>query len=161
MRTRREALVAQSKALLEEFDAAQEPITISPFVAKAEKLWEQLQATYPAEAFTNRPRPALSILGNWLCQVYVRCREWKKAVESGKLVLRDLGYVVKVKTTGVEVDCANCSMEIAAVDAAVGASKGFFALGNAKHGQWFEDVARRMWMTEYGEMRGYAERYGK
>ncbi|KAK5706141.1 hypothetical protein LTR97_001128 [Elasticomyces elasticus] len=160
MRTKREALVAQAKALLEEFDAAQEPISISPFVVKAEKLREQLQATYPAEAFTNRPRPALSILGNWLCQVYVRCREWKKAVESGKLVLRDLGYVVKVVTTGVDVEYANCSLEIMAVDAAVGASKGFFALGNAKHGQWFEDFARRMWMTEYGEMRGYAQRYG-
>ncbi|KAK5723705.1 hypothetical protein LTR15_005404 [Elasticomyces elasticus] len=160
MRTKREALVAQAKALLEEFDAAREPISISPFVVKAEKLREQLQATYPAEAFTNRPRPALSILGNWLCQVYVRCREWKKAVESGKLVLRDLGYVVKVVTTGVDVEYANCSMEITAVDAAVGASKGFFALGNVKHGQWFEDFARRMWVTEYGESRGFAERYG-
>ncbi|KAK5741635.1 hypothetical protein LTR17_003841 [Elasticomyces elasticus] len=171
MRTKREALVAQSKALLEEFDAqnkawleevddAREPINISHFVAKAEKLREQLQATYPAEAFTNRPRPALSILGMWLCQAYVRCREWKRAVNSGKLLLRDLGFVVKVLTTCVDVDDANCSMETAAVDAAVGASKGFFALGNAKHGQWFEEFARRMWMTEYGELRGYAERYG-
>ncbi|KAK5682700.1 hypothetical protein LTS10_005830 [Elasticomyces elasticus] len=163
MRTKREALVAESKALLEEFaalDAALQFIPDSPFVAKAEKLREQLQTTYPAEAFTNRPRPTLDILGMWLCQAYVRRREWKKAITSGKLLLRDLGYVVKVLTTGVDVDYANCSMETAAVDAAVGASKGFFALGNAKHGQWFEDFARRMWMTEYGELKGYTERYG-
>ncbi|KAK5745539.1 hypothetical protein LTR17_001410 [Elasticomyces elasticus] len=163
MRTKREALVAESKALLEEFaalDAALQYIPDSLFVAKAEKLREQLQTTYPAEAFTNRPRPTLNILGMWLCQAYVRRREWKKAVISGKLLLRDLGFVVKVLTTGADMDYAYCSMETAAVDPAVGASKGFFALGNAKHGQWFEDFARRMWMTEYGELKGYAERYG-
>ncbi|KAK3634417.1 hypothetical protein LTR56_015296 [Elasticomyces elasticus] len=164
MRTKREALVAECKALLEEFsalDAALQYIPDSLFVAKAEKLREQLQTTYPAEAFTNRPRPTLNILGMWLCQAYVRRREWKKAIISGKLLLRDLGYVVRVLTTGVDMDYANCSLETAAVDAAVGASKGFFALGNAKHGQWFEDFARRMWMIEYGELRGYAERYGR
>ena len=129
-------------------------------LAQVEKLIIQLTNTYDERKFENKPRLGLVAPGLWLCQAYKEQAQHKKILEAATGLLRNLGFVVMIKGTTVDVERNHCLVEGRAMDAAMFAAHALRATGKGEAARQMEDLAKGLYLVMFGEMRGFEDRYG-
>jgi tetratricopeptide (TPR) repeat protein len=90
-RKERKALVKEIAAFLDSHRKAIDYCSDKATIAKAEKLYTKLEATYDKKVFTNVPRIALAYLGEWICGVYQTEQNMHKVIDASHRALHDLG----------------------------------------------------------------------
>ena len=128
-------------------------------IDQAERLYDRMEKTYDSKKFENMPRIGLVGLGSWLCLAYSGNEISAKIIQSALRVLRDLGFVVEIKGEDMRLTRDNCVLEPGAVDAAVHAAKAYKEHDIAVS-KLIEGLARSLYQTLNGEMRGFEERHG-
>lgn len=158
--SRRRQLVAEAEALMQTYRLSATFRPSKGIIAKAQKLYNQLEATYNKTLFERIPRLGLIDLGLWLLNVQPPNSNTKHVIDRALEILHNCGYLVEVKGKQVNVDYSHCFLHSAAVDAAVHAAHASYFKGDVVIGKQFEAFAKRLYATRFGELRGYAERYG-
>ena len=129
-------------------------------VAKAQKLYSQLESIYDKTLFQDKPRLGLIDLGLWVINAQPQNANPKNVIDRALEILRNFGYKVEVKGKQVNVDHSHCYLHSAAVDAAVHAAHACFFKGDEAVGKQFEEVAKKLYLTRNGVLMGFAKRYG-
>ena len=125
---------------------------------EAEKLYSQIDATYPEAAFRNISKLGLVELSQWLCLCYSTMRGFGmgagKPMEAAVRVLRNLGYVITHTDSTVHVDRSNCLPDARGVWGAIHAARACLVQGDQHGGDQYKKLAKELYLTLYGEMRG-------
>ena len=129
-------------------------------ISKAEKLYGLLEGTYDKRVFQDVPRLGLVDIGIWLCQAFSTSSTPQKAINIAIRVLQDLGFDITIRGTSVAVNRRGV-VNTEAVDAAVYASHSHLYLKNNQTAKQLEDLAKEMYRTLHGELRGFKDRYEK
>ena len=159
-RKERQALIKEMNSFLEKYADAPRYTADEAMIAKAEKLYAKLEATYDKKSFDKVPRLPLAHLGEWLCAVYQTEKNMHKVIDTAHAVLRNMGYGVTVVGKSLRVDRTHCYAEIVDIDAAMYAAHACFYFRNEAIGKQYETFAKERYLTMNGEMRKFVERYG-
>lgn len=159
--SKRRQLLTEAEALLENNpqNARAQPPS-KELMAKAQRLYDQLAATYDKTLFKAMPRLGLIDLGLWLINAQTKNANPKDVVDRAIETLRNCGYVIEMKGREVKVDHQHCFTHAAAEDAAVHAAHALVFNGDDVLGKQFEELAKKLYVTRLGELRGYEDRYG-
>lgn len=129
-------------------------------IAKAQRLYDQLKATYDEKLFENMPRLGLIDLGLWLLSAQPQNGNTKIVIDRAIEVLRSCGYGIKLKGRKLEVDRSHCYMHSGAMDAAMHAAHAHYFKGDMVVGRKFEEFGKELYVTRGGTLMGFVERYG-
>jgi tetratricopeptide (TPR) repeat protein len=157
----RSQLIEKARSLLSDHSLSKQHLNRKVSIGQAENLLTKLQATYDEATFENRPRLGLVSPGFWLCQAYSSTRSHERVIKSSIALLRDLGFIVSIEKQSVSIDRRNCQPEGTAMDAAMYAAHAFKSQKKTIVGDQLEDFAKSLYLTMYGEMRGFEERYSE
>lgn len=130
-------------------------------VAKAQKLYTQIAATYDDKIFKDRPRLGLADLGLWLLNAQPPMANPRNVIDRAVEILRNCGYAVNFVKGGKEVklDTKNCFLHLATLDAAMHAAAACSFNGQDALGRQFEDFAKKVYEIRMGTLIGFKERY--
>lgn len=130
-------------------------------IREAERLYQKINATYDADIFTGDvPRLGLYALGEWLCHAHTSPTTVPKSIACGMSLLKDLAFAITVKGNSVTFDRSTGLVSSMSVTAAAYVANGHFFLGRKRLAKQFIAFAKEMYITLYGELRGFVERFG-
>ena len=130
-------------------------------VNRATQLYKDLEKAYDGKHFEKVPRAGLVDLGIWLCQAYSTAATIQRSLDTAEKVLSCAGFHVDVQKGILSVERIRASLDSHVIDAAVYAAHAHFYQGRRELGKQYEDFARKLYGTLYGELRGFDERYTK
>ena len=158
-RKARLALLRDMKAFLENHRNPTRYTADKAALAKAESIYNKLDATFDKTLFASIPRVALAHLGEWICAAYQSEPNMHKVIDTANRVLRDLGYGVQVKGKTMRIDRTHCYAETLDIDAAMYAAHACYYYGKAGLGKQYKEFAKEGCMTAESELRGFEKRY--
>jgi hypothetical protein len=160
-RKERQGLIEETKIFLENHREPTHYSSDGATIARAEKLYAKLDATYDKKIFTNVPRIPLVELGRWLCVAYFE-HNIHKVIKTAESALNDSGYQVEVHTAtqSLRIDRTNCYLDVLEIDVAIYAALAYIYYGNIVIGKQYETFAKERDRTINGELRGFEDRYG-
>lgn len=129
-------------------------------IAKAQKLYTQLETTYDKTLFNGMPRLGLIDLGLWLVSAQPPNANTKNLTDRAIGILRNCGYGVEVKGKELKIDPTHSYMHSGAIDAAVHAAHACYFKGDEVVGKQFQAFAKKLYVTRNGVLVGYVDRYG-
>ena len=127
-------------------------------IQRAVKLYWCLEKAYRSEHFEIVLRLGLIDTGAWLCQIYKNPETIQNSLNFAEKVLLCSGYGFKIKDDNLCVTRRCAYLDVYVVDAAVHAADVHIDQGNTKLGEQYEDIAKELCMTLFGELRGFDER---
>ena len=160
-RRQRQKLLREVSSLLLAHKLTKEYRPRDAVVSRATQLYKDLEQAYDIEHFKDVPRAGLVDLGIWLCQAYSTTATMQRSLNAAERVLSCSGFHVEVEKGILKVKLIRASLNSHVVDAAVYAAHAHFYQGQSKLGKQYEDFARGLYRTLYGELRGFDERYKK
>ena len=130
-------------------------------VAKAERLFTQIEKTYNKESFDKRPRLGLVVIGKWLYQAYsLDDGSHDKVIVTALGLLRNKGIIVTITEKKVEIDRRYCQLDSIVIHAAMQAANAFRKKAEDEIGEQMEGFARDTYLVMNGEMRDFEEIHG-
>ena len=140
---------------------AANPPSVKKNIAQLEKLVAKLEKTYDNSEFEARPRLGLVSPGLWLCQAYKLSASPDKEITTATDLLRNLGFIVSVNGSTVDIDRRNCQVHSSAINGAMFAAHAFYKKGASDIGKQMEEFAKSLYRIMNGELRGFEDSFGK
>ncbi|KAK3723912.1 hypothetical protein LTR37_001396 [Vermiconidia calcicola] len=129
-------------------------------INNAEKLYCRMKGPYTDELFQYLPCVGLINLSLWLCTAYSTSSSPAKVIHAAITVLRDLGYEVQLTGSNVTIDRTHAYLEPTAVHAVMYAAQACYQQGKRDLYAELEEIGKEMYVTFYGELRGFEKTYG-
>lgn len=128
-------------------------------IRQAENLYKQLEATYDEALYGSMPRLALVELDVWILQSEASL-DMPDAIFSLTRLLRNLGFFTKLEGDRVTIDRTSGVGMPEIFHGAVYSAQAWAAEGYDKVSSDFVEFAKEMYMTLFGEMYGFEEKFG-
>lgn len=154
-RARRQALSVESELFMARTARDVFSGKVDAVITEAKKLWKRLDATHDKVAFAGVPRPPLFYLGFWFCFLYQTKKSHFKVIETAQSTLREAGYAIEVNGGTLTIDDSNCTSDGMDGEVAMCAACVCYDLGDEKMGRQYEAFAKKMYLIQKGEMRGF------
>lgn len=160
-RTRRFKLVGEVNAFLSAHQLTGHSQPTKDAIKRAKQLYKDLEKAYDGTHYENVPRMGLVTLGVWLCQIHSQASDYVQSLNAANAVLGHVGFHVKVNRGDLIVKRTNAHFNLHPVDAAMHAAAVYDQRGQSGVAKQYVDLARNMYLTLFGELRGFVKRYPK
>ena len=129
-------------------------------IVKGEQLYIEIETTYPEHVFKDVPRLGLIGLSLWLCAARHTAFTPQKVIDNAIETLRNMGYMIDISGPTVLVDRTRAYLDMAAIHATMYATHALIQKGNRDIASQMEDFAKELYVTLFGELRGFEKQFG-
>lgn len=119
------------------------------------KRLQGLESTYDKEAFEGLPLLAIAYMDAFFSQIYRLKKQWSKVADRALTALRHFGFDVVASERKITIARNHVHLVPETIHATKLATEAYGKLGQAELADQTENLAKNLYLTLYGNMRGF------